>query len=216
LYLPETLKLQSKSKPKFSLAGIIKGYTDTIRNPAFVKVAFLSSLLVASLWVYIGNAPFVFSKMGIGPAAFGIYYGISVVGYVLGSIVNGILGGKISIDKMLSAGFFIIFVSSSYFVYLAHLHPFSPMTITLSVAVYFFGTALIFPITNTLAMTAGQRTGTSASLLNGLELVVSSCSIMLVGDKTNINFIAVSLFCFLTFVIGFAIYRLGVSRKLKI
>lgn len=213
LYLPETLKKQERHVVSFSLKEVLYGYFETLKNWNFIRVALISSMFVSSIWVYVGNAPFIFEKMGVGPSEFGMYYGIGVGGYVLGSALNSIFGGRFSFHSTLSLGFLLIILGSGYLMYLSYGPVIVPMTMALTWCVYSFGLSLVFPITNTMAMTAGKKSGTSASLLNGLELLFSSFGIMVVGSKHNSNFVGVALFCILTSVIAFAIYRLGTKQQ---
>lgn len=213
LYLPETLKKQEKHMVSFSLKEVMQGYFETLKNWNFIRVALISSMFVSSIWVYVGNAPFIFEKMGVGPAEFGMYYGIGVGGYVLGSALNSIFGGRFSFHATLSLGFVLIISGSGCLMYLSYGPNIVPMTMALTWCVYSFGLALVFPITNTMAMNAGKKSGTSASLLNGLELLFSSFGIMIVGGKHNSSFVGVALFCILTSVIAFAIYRLGKKQQ---
>lgn len=84
--LPETLR-QPLSSP-FSLREIVKGYWALIRDQRFMPFAILSALTYAGLFAFISGSSFTMQgHFGLSPAAFGLTFGLMVLGFILGTIL---------------------------------------------------------------------------------------------------------------------------------
>lgn len=84
--LPETLR-QPLASP-FSLREIVKGYRALIRDQRFLPFAVLSALTYAGLFAFISGSSFTMQgHFGLSPAAFGLTFGLMVLGFILGTIL---------------------------------------------------------------------------------------------------------------------------------
>lgn len=218
LYMPETLKRAEDTPP--TLKSFFKDlYWDTkflITNPYFVNVVIISSLMVACIWMYIGVAPFAFQLMGVSPLEFGFFYGITVAGYIIGSFVNSCCGYRFSFQALLLFGFVIIISFSCVLLIIDFFQLASPLLISLCVAAHSFGLSFIFPVTNTLAMKIGTKGGLTASILNGMEIFISSMAVISISVHDASTFVYISLIRLLTCLAAFAIYRTGILEHIKI
>lgn len=217
-YMPETLK-QSGSE-NLTLQTFFKDlFVDTcalLKNIYFLNVVAISSLMVACIWLYAGVAPFAFQLMGVSPIEFGFYYGITVSGYIIGSFINSMFGYKLGFRNMLLVGFGFIIVFSIILLTIDFVHFKHPLIISICVALHSFGLAFIFPVTNTLAMKIGTKGGLTASILNGLEIFISTIAVMSISVEDPENFIYIALIRFIICVIAFIIYKLGLSKHLSL
>jgi MFS transporter, DHA1 family, multidrug resistance protein len=217
IYMPETLK-PSTIKPA-TLGGFFKDlYSDTktlLQNAYFINVVTVSSLMVACIWMYIGMAPFAFQLMGVSPLEFGFYYAITVSGYILGSLVNTCWGYRFSFQTLLLFGFGIIIIFSFVLLILDIFQIYSPLLISCSAAIHSFGLAFIFPVTNTLAMKIGTKGGLTASILNGVEIFISSMAVISISVEDPSNFVYISLIRLITCIAALVIYKFSTSGHLK-
>lgn len=217
LYMPETLK-KSDTQPTTIGSFFRDLYSDTqilLKNIYFLNVVTVSSLMVACIWMYIGVAPFAFQLMGVSPLEFGFYYAITVSGYILGSLVNTCWGYRFSFQNLLLFGFGIIISFSFILLILDVFQIQSPLLISLSVAMHSFGLAFIFPVTNTLAMKIGTKGGLTASILNGIEIFISSMAVISISVEDPSNFVYISLIRLLTCITALVIYKFSISEHLK-
>ena len=216
-YMPETLK-RSEEAP-LTLNGFFKDLLSDTKalalNSHFLTVVTISSLMVACIWMYIGIAPFAFQMMGVTPLEFGFYYAITVSGYILGSFVNTCWGYRFSFQTLLVFGFSVIIGFSFVLLLLDACYIQSPLLISLCVAAHSFGLAFIFPITNTLAMKVGTKGGLTASILNGMEIFISSVAVFSISVEDSSNFVYISLIRLLTCVVAFAIYKFWIANRMK-
>lgn len=218
LHMPETLKKNSE-KP-FTLIQFLRDLVyDTstlLQNIYFINVVAISSLMVACIWLYAGVAPFAFQLMGVSPIEFGFYYAITVSGYIIGSFVNSIWGYRLGFQKMLLVGFGFILVFSVVLVGIEVFKVQQPLLISICVALHSFGLAFIFPVTNTLAMKIGTKGGLTASILNGLEIFISTLAIMSISVEDAENFIYIALIRLAICVAAFVIYKVGLAQRLSL
>ncbi len=217
IYMPETLK-RSEDAP-LTLSSFFKDlFADTkalALNSQFLTVVTISSLMVACIWMYIGIAPFTFQKMGVSPLEFGFFYAITVSGYIIGSFVNTFWGNRFSFHTLLVFGFSIIIAFSFVLLLLDGFCIQSPLLISLCVAAHSFGLAFIFPITNTMAMKVGTKGGLTASILNGVEIFISSVAVYSISVEDSSNFVYISLIRLLTCIVAFVIYKVWIAKRVK-
>jgi len=217
-YMPETLKKSDAPAP--TIKGFFKDlYSDTkvlVKNSYFLNVVAVSSLMVACIWLYISMAPFAFQLMGVSPMEFGFFYAITVSGYILGSLVNTCWGYRFSFQTVLMFGFLTIIVFSLVLLLLDVFQLQSPLYISLCVAAHSFGLAFIFPVTNTLAMKIGTKGGLTASILNGVEIFVSSMAVISISVEDAGSFVYISLIRLLTCIIALIIYKVGIIGRMKL
>jgi DHA1 family bicyclomycin/chloramphenicol resistance-like MFS transporter len=218
LYMPETLKRSESLTP--TMQTFFKDlYQETkmlLSNIAFLNVVIVSSLMVACIWMYIGVAPFIFQLMGVSPIEFGFFYAITVSGYIIGSFLNTVFGHRFSFQTLLLFGFTTIILFSFVLLIVDMFHIQSPLLISICVAVHSFGLAFIFPITNTLAMKIGTKGGLTASVLNGIEIFISSIAVVSISVEDGTNFVYISFIRLLTCVVAFGIYQLGMAKRMKL
>lgn len=217
IYMPETLK-RSQETPLTLTRFFNDLYADTKAlavNGQFLTVVTISSLMVACIWMYIGIAPFAFQMMGVSPMEFGFFYAITVSGYILGSFVNTCWGDRFTFKALLVFGFSVIIGFSFVLLMLDAFYIQSPLLISLCVAAHSFGLAFIFPITNTMAMKVGTKGGLTASILNGVEIFISSVAVYSISVEDSSNFVYISLIRLLTCITAFAIYKLCLANRMK-
>jgi DHA1 family bicyclomycin/chloramphenicol resistance-like MFS transporter len=168
--LPETLR-QPLSSP-FSLREIAKGYRALISDRRFLPFALLSALTYAGLFAFISGSSFTMQgHFGLSPAAFGLTFGLMVLGFILGTILaqktvarSGSLQA-IVIGTWLQAAGGISMVGFSLFAPKALLGLCIPMTI------YVMGVGFTLPQSAAGAlMPFPERAGSVSSLLGIIQM----------------------------------------------
>ncbi len=97
--LPETSRMAKDQS--FSL--IARNYGLLLRTPAFVGYAIGGSCATTSFYAFVGAAPFIFVNQLHRPTGeIGIFLGIVVLGYWLGSLIASRLAGRIPIRRLLA------------------------------------------------------------------------------------------------------------------
>jgi MFS transporter, DHA1 family, multidrug resistance protein len=85
--LPETLPPEARRRE--NLAGIFRNYGRLVINRRYMVPAVAASLIMAGMFSYIANSPFVFIELhGVSPRMFGILFGVNALGLVMASQIN--------------------------------------------------------------------------------------------------------------------------------
>jgi MFS transporter, DHA1 family, multidrug resistance protein len=85
--LPETLP--SEARRRENVTGIFRNYGRLMVNRRFMAPAVAASLIMAGMFSYIANSPFVFIELhGVSPRMFGILFGVNALGLVTASQIN--------------------------------------------------------------------------------------------------------------------------------
>jgi DHA1 family bicyclomycin/chloramphenicol resistance-like MFS transporter len=104
--VPETSRLAA-GKPggtaaPTDLRSLARNYRRLLGSPAFLGYALGGGCATTAFYAYVAAAPFIFIDELHRPAIeVGLYLGIPVFGYSIGSIVAGRLLGRMSIDRFL-------------------------------------------------------------------------------------------------------------------
>lgn len=163
--LAETLPLQSRRRD--DLKGVFRNYGRLMVDRRFIAPALAGSLIMAGLFGYIANSPFVFIQLyGVTPKQFGILFGMNALGLVTASQINRamlsrwpprtILGWAITGN--VTAALILLAVAGS------------PNLIVFLVPLWFFIASLGFlnPNAVAIAMSASRYHAGSASALMGM------------------------------------------------
>lgn len=96
--LPETSRMTADQ----SVGLILKNYGKLIRTPAFLGFAIGGGCATTSFYAFVGAAPFIFINQLHRPTEeIGIYLGIIVLGFWLGSLITSRLADRVPVRKLL-------------------------------------------------------------------------------------------------------------------
>ncbi len=85
--LDETLPV--KERRRDDIAGMFRNYGRLMVNRRFIAPALAASLIMAGMFAYIANSPFVFIDLhGVTPRQFGLLFGLNALGLVGASQIN--------------------------------------------------------------------------------------------------------------------------------
>jgi len=101
--LEETLPPERRHRG--GLLGTLLAFPALARDRRFVGHVAACALAFAAMFAYIAGAPFVFEQgFGFSPQRFSLLFAINAVGLTVTSQVNGLLVGRVSAARLLSAG----------------------------------------------------------------------------------------------------------------
>jgi DHA1 family bicyclomycin/chloramphenicol resistance-like MFS transporter len=96
--LPETARKSADQ----SAGAILKNYGKLIRTPAFLGFAIGGGCATTSFYAFVGAAPFIFINQLHRPTEeIGLYLGIIVLGFWLGSLITSRLAGRVPVRRLL-------------------------------------------------------------------------------------------------------------------
>ena len=101
--LPETLRPASAAGPLFS--GIIRAFAFLLGSRTFLTLGLLNLAIFAGLHGFNAGAPAVLiDTMDIPPVLYGILTAIGAGGYLIGSLLSSLLGGRIGMLRLIDLG----------------------------------------------------------------------------------------------------------------
>ncbi len=181
LFQPETLA--PKDRQPFNLAATRSGAARLMTDPLFMGLTFLGGFGMASFFVFIASASFVYTgDFGLSPTGFSLAFAINAIGFFAASQVAAPLGQKYGpprVMAMASAGF------AAMTVLLFALALAGGMTLTLCIAGLFVANAclgLIIPTTMVMALDDhGDIAGLASSLGGTLQMLAGGVMIAAAG-----------------------------------
>ena len=181
LFQPETLH-QADRQP-FNWSAMRRGAAVLFTDPLFMGLTFLGGFGMASFFVFIASASFVYTgAFGLSPTGFSIAFAINAIGFFAASQMAGPLGMRHGAPKVMawaSAGF-ALFTVALFALALAGV-----MSLWLCVAGLFLANAclgLIIPTAMVMALDEhGDIAGLASSLGGTLQMLAGGAMIAAVG-----------------------------------
>jgi DHA1 family bicyclomycin/chloramphenicol resistance-like MFS transporter len=181
LFQPETLA--SKDRQPLNWRAMRRGAGVLVTDPLFMGLTFLGGFGMASFFVFIASASFVYTgAFGLSPTGFSIAFAINAIGFFAASQVAGPLGMRHGAAKVMawaSAGFALV-TAALFALALA-----GGMTLVLCVAGLFLANAclgLIIPTAMVMALDEhGDIAGLASSLGGTLQMLAGGAMIAAAG-----------------------------------
>lgn len=212
LYQPETLN--PADRQPFDLGVMRRGAGKLFTDPLFMGLTFLGGFGMASFFVFIASASFVYTgAFGLSPTGFSVAFAVNAIGFFASSQLAGPLGmrhGSAKVMAWASAGF------AFFTVVLFGLALAGVMTLWLCVAGLFLANAclgLIIPTAMVMALDEhGEIAGLASSLGGTLQMLAGGAMIAAGGpffDGTATPMLGAIAICG---VLVLALSRLVMSR----
>jgi DHA1 family bicyclomycin/chloramphenicol resistance-like MFS transporter len=213
LFQPETLRPEDR-RP-FNLAAMASGTRVLLTDPLFMGLTFLGGFGLASFFVFIASASFVYTDdFGLSPTGFSVAFAINAIGFFASSQVAAPLGQKYGPPRVMavaSAGFAAA-TAVLFALALAGL-----VSLPVCVAGLFVANAclgLIIPTAMVMALDDhGDIAGLASSLGGTLQMLAGGLMIAAAGpffDGTATPMLGAIALCG---VLAFALSRLVASRQ---
>ena len=178
--LPETApRIGAQS----SLLGVFSAFPELARNRAFLLNVAAGTSAVSAFFVFIAATPFiVVETMGRGSDAYGSYFILNALGYMIGNFAMSRLAVRVGTQRMVRLGLAISFVGTSAALALSFSPWWSPLTLFLPLAVNAIGNGLTIPGATAEALSARpELAGSAAGLLGAVQLGISAVLTVLIS-----------------------------------
>lgn len=94
--------LTADRRTSHNAVEMVAAYGELFANPRFVGYALCGGCIFAGMFAYISGSPFVFIEVfGVAPEAYGLLFGLNVVGLLLGAYLNSRVVMRLGVDPML-------------------------------------------------------------------------------------------------------------------
>ncbi|MDF1856089.1 multidrug effflux MFS transporter [Pseudooceanicola sp.] len=196
--LPETLPRERRVP--VNLTNMRRGAGVLLRDPLFMGLTFIGGFGMASFFVFIASASFVYSgEFGLSPTGFSIAFAINAIGFFSASQVAAPLGMRLGVAKVIRLAVIGFCLSTATLALLALSGLAGLYTI---IAGLFLGNAclgLVIPTTMVLALDEhGDIAGLASSLGGTLQMLAGGLMILVSGlffDGTAVPMLLVIAAC---------------------
>ncbi|MGL4975086.1 MAG: MFS transporter, partial [Bosea sp. (in: a-proteobacteria)] len=165
--LPETLK--ARRPESISVPNIVRGFGILLQSRDYRTYVALTTFSYTGLFCFISASSFVLQgTYRMTPSTFGLSFGLTVLGYISGTIVAQRLLKRMTLDAVIRIGVGCLAAGGILMLLGMTLGPGSPVEVALPMALYVFGVGLVLPQANASAMMPFPDRAGAASSLQGL------------------------------------------------
>lgn len=163
---------------------LVHNYGVIARNPAFLANMSIGALAYSGLFAWITGSPFVLQTLvGLSPLGFSICYAAACSGFIVGGWLGTRLVVSHGLNAMAGTGASFCCIAGLCIVAAALANVALSITLTLSMAVYFVGLAILLAQSTAAAlMPFPKQAGTASSLLGFAQQVAGAVMGVLVGN----------------------------------
>ena len=195
---PETLKPENRAP--IEPASLLKNAAILFRDPTFMGLTFVGGLGIASFFVFLTSAPFVYTgQFGLSPTGFAVAFAVNAIGFFAASQLAGPLGERLGMNPM-------VFWGTAGFAAMASLLVLVVLgggaSLYVVVGMLFLANAclgLVIPSTMVMALDPHPEIAGLASSLGGtLQMLAGAVAVTLAGpffDGTALPMVAAIALC---------------------
>lgn len=163
LDLGETNRVTSSS-----MAAQFRSYPELLTSRRFWGYSATAAFTTGTFFAFLGGGPFVATEiLGLGPAAYGFYFGIMSMGYIIGNFLSGRYTMQLGVDVMIVSGNVIAVVAMLVSLVLFSVGIDHPLALFLPAGFVGIGNGLALPSTNAGIVSVRPHLAGSASGLGG-------------------------------------------------
>ena len=158
------------------LSPMLARYRTLLGDRRYVGYALCLSCGYAGIFAFLSGASFLLIPvLGLTPQRFGMYFGVTVLGYVIGTMSAGRWSFRLGIDRMLKYGTLLALVSGSAMLALALAGMQSLAALLLPMFFYLIATGINLP--NAMAGAIGpfpKMAGMASALMGFIQMSVGA------------------------------------------
>ena len=172
--MPETHKPQSGTV--FGIGSMVAGFKTLLAAPAYRAYAFQSAFMISMFYVFLAAAPYaVITVMGVSATGYGLYFLLSTIGYLSGTVLANRYSERVGIDPMIRIGTIIAIASTAPIVLLLSIDLWHPLTIFLPITIMGVANGMALPNSNAGAISVyPELAGTASGLTSFIQLGVAA------------------------------------------
>lgn len=211
--LPETLR--RRLEEPFSLVALLGGFGILLESRAYRSYVALTALAYSGLFAFISGSSFVLIDVyGLSPKAYGLSFGLGVLGYISGTIVAQRLVSSRGLDgvigigvRCLAAGGLIMLAAVLIVGERPGVGP--SLAVSAPMALYAAGVGLVMPQSLAAAMMPfPERAGAASSLSGITQMLLSALVGLMVGQVLRGSALPLPIVIAVMGSVAFLVFRL--------
>lgn len=194
---------------------LIANYRAFFANPRSRGFTIVNAIAFAGLFAYISGSPFVLIDVyGLSSVVFGFYFGLSALGFMLGSIANNRLVPRWGMDAMIRLGFAVLVAGGAILLIASWLRLGGPWGIVLPFLVYAFGLGLVLPNATAGAMEPlPHMAGNAAAIVGATQMGTGSVAGYVVNRLYNHSPVPLAVMIALAALVATIFYFLALRAR---
>ena len=185
-FVPET---HLNRADRLDIALIAKGYSSVFRNPVFLSFMAISALQIGMFFSMNGFLPYRYEQLGVSTAAFGFYFALTPVFYLIGNSLNRAYFHK-NPEQSVAIGTGICFTSILLLLLTQTVGIQHPLGVALPCALFGFSSGLVIANATIRGIGAvGAYAGTASGFIGAMQMIAGGLIgvfIIAVGGDENI------------------------------
>jgi MFS transporter, DHA1 family, multidrug resistance protein len=191
--LPETMHRPTTGSLSFS--AIAQSYRLFLRDRTFLIYTAILTASYAGLFAWISGSSFALQNLyGLSPLGFGITFGVSAGGYLVGSLLAARFVMRLGVDRIIMLGACLLAAGGLAMVAAVLLRLSSPLALAGPIAVYLCGLGFALPQAMAGALSPfADRAGAASSLLGFLQQTFAAALGILIGHTLGASALPLAL-----------------------
>lgn len=183
--LPETH--QKRGKGAFGIGSMMASFKTLLASPAYRAYALQSAFMIAIFYVFLAAAPYaVMVIMDVSASSYGLYFLLSTVGYLGGTILANRYSQRMGIDRMVRIGTGFAVISTFLVVVLMFGGVWHPLAVFLPITVMGVANGMAIPNASAGAVSVyPELAGAASGLTSFLQLGISALFAQVAGSIQN-------------------------------
>ena len=181
--LPETARRHKP--PGHPLVVLARSYVVVGKSGSFLAHLGIATASYAGLFAYISGSSFVLQGLyGLSPLAFGLFYGVTSLGFIAGTLIGAKLVTRRGFDRTIGLGAGALATGGLLLVAGVSLAASSVVALAAPMMVFLAGLGLVLPLSIASALQPfPERAGAASSLLGSVQQTVGAIVGALVGHS---------------------------------
>lgn len=173
LFVLALTDLGETAKPsEISLLAQFREYPELLRSRRFWGYAMVAAFASGAFFAFLGGAPFVGTEVfNLSPAALGLYFGMTALGYMGGNFLSGRYSVRAGINKMILAGSMVVVIGLSTSLLLFLLGADHPLAFFGLISTVGLGNGMILPNATSGMLSVRPHLAGTASGLGGAIMI---------------------------------------------
>ncbi|MDC7789042.1 multidrug effflux MFS transporter [Rhodoplanes sp. TEM] len=211
--LPETVPPSPKHAKL--VRGSLESFGIILKNKAFLAYLGIVTATFSGLFSYISGSPFVMQSVyGLSPTGFGLFYGVTSLGFISGTLTAAHVVMRLGFDRTIGIGATGVLVGGLGSLAAVGFAPHSMAALAAALAVFLFGFGMAMPQAQAGTLQPfPERAGAASSLVGGVQQTVGAAVGAVVGLALGATAWPMVIAIALTGVATFAIWI--TTRKVR-
>jgi DHA1 family bicyclomycin/chloramphenicol resistance-like MFS transporter len=213
LLLPETLR--TRSTAPLSFVGIVRGFRALLHHRGYRVYVALVALTYGGLFAFISASSFVLQDLyGLSELAYGFSFGITVIGFIAGTMLAQRLVARRGLDGTIGLGVACLAVGGAVMLTLVAAGVPSSLAITVPMGIYGTGVGLTMPQATAAAMAPFPgAAGAASSFLGICQMSFAALVGIGVGHALGGSALPLPLVVAATGIIALAVFHGSVAAR---